>query len=198
MLGASTEKAKDLCMEHSNKDREKQKKDTEVRLLIKEEKDRYRDLSTKIRVDGRHERKVFEKFVNVHDEKLVLRKHALHAENSPKNRIKASGAIGTVSGIGLLTPQVIDSYNSPLKSQRQRIHNKLGRKAVSRAHINHLSHRSVETLGQSLGKALSNESPLKRSNSKLKFQNFASMAEQSNNAADPDIAALQVEISRIQ
>ena len=42
--------------------------------MIKEEKERYRELSTKIRVEGKQDMKVFEKFVNAHDEKLVLKK----------------------------------------------------------------------------------------------------------------------------
>ena len=59
VLGTSTENAKNLREEQVRTDDEKRKKDTEMRKLIKEEKERYRDLSTKIRVEGKQDMKVF-------------------------------------------------------------------------------------------------------------------------------------------
>ena len=77
--------------------------------MIKEEKEIYRDLSARLRVDGKQDMKVFEKFVNVHDEKLVLKKQAIHEVSSPTSRIKVSvggGAVGTDSSVTkILTPK---------------------------------------------------------------------------------------------
>ena len=112
LLGTSTENAKNLHEEQARRDDEKRKKDTEMRKLIKEEKDRYRDLSTKIRVEGKQDMKVFEKFVNAHDERLVLKKKVMHEVSSPPNNRNSkltSGGMAKIASLKLLTPQVDNS-----------------------------------------------------------------------------------------
>ena len=98
--------------------------------MIKSEKEKYRELSSQIRVEGKQDKRVFEKFVNAHDEKLVLKKQAMHVENSPpagaRLKIATVGHTNAVSS-SILTPQ-LNSSLSPLKSQRQKIHQALGKK----------------------------------------------------------------------
>ena len=80
-----------------------------MRKLVKDEKDRYRDLSTKVRIEGKQDMKVFENFVNAHDERLVLKKKIMHEVSSPPNNRN--------NKLKLITPQVDNNtYNSPLKS----------------------------------------------------------------------------------
>ena len=83
-----------------------------MRKLIKEEKERYRDLSTKVRVEGKQDMKVFEKFVNAHDERLVLKKKIMHEVSSPPNNRNSkltSGGVAKIASLKLLTPQVDNS-----------------------------------------------------------------------------------------
>ena len=53
VLTISTANAKELCQEHERRELETRKKDSEVRKMIKEEKDKYRDLSVQKRADGK-------------------------------------------------------------------------------------------------------------------------------------------------
>ena len=98
--------------------------------MIKEEKDRYRDLSVQMRADGKEDRKVFEKFISVRDEKLALKNLAMQVgeSSSPTSKLKATSGSGNTQGVNMLTP----GPTSPVKSQRLANHSStLNRRAVS-------------------------------------------------------------------
>ena len=114
LLTTSTTNARELRQEHEKRETEARKKDSEVRKMIKEAKDRYRDLSVQMRADGKEDRKVFEKFISVHDEKLALKNLAMQVaeSTSPTSKLKATSGSGNTQALSMLTP----GPTSPVKS----------------------------------------------------------------------------------
>lgn len=73
--------------EYKRREKEAHQRDADLRKMIKEEKAQHRELSLQARQDRKEEKKVFNKFVSAHDEKLVLRSHAKQVELSPRSSI---------------------------------------------------------------------------------------------------------------
>jgi len=64
--------------EYKYHETENEKRNTDLRRSIREEKAQHRELSMTRRVETKADQKVFSKFVNAHDEKLILRQHKVH------------------------------------------------------------------------------------------------------------------------
>ena len=76
---------KEKLDEYLQKVKDMEKRDQDLRKMIREQKAQHRDLSHQRRDESVEDRKVFSKFVNAHDEKLILRQHAKQIETSPRN-----------------------------------------------------------------------------------------------------------------
>ena len=73
--------------EYKSRDNENEKRDADIRKMIRNERNQYREISSQRRIDVKEDQKVFSRFVNAHDEKTILKKVAKEAETSPRASI---------------------------------------------------------------------------------------------------------------
>ena len=71
--------------EYQIKEADNEKRDAELRKMIREHKAQHRELSMKSRYDDIEDRRLFTKFADAHDDKLILKKAIRQSEFSPKS-----------------------------------------------------------------------------------------------------------------